>query len=68
MGGTGFFFFLLYLLRYGFSCSPPAAMLSPSQLASLLGRLGRGKRKTLTKAERARRARRLAEARKKRWT
>jgi hypothetical protein len=42
--------------------------LSPSAIASLLGRLGRGKPKTLTKAERARRARSLAVARKKRWS
>lgn len=42
--------------------------LSPSVIASMLGRLGRGKPKTLTKAERARRARSLALARKKRWS
>ena len=35
--------------------------------AQQLGRLGKGKPKTLTKAERKRRAYRLAEARKKRW-
>jgi len=36
-------------------------------LTNQLGRLGKGKPKTLTKAERKRRAERLAEARKKRW-
>lgn len=41
--------------------------MSPSKLASLLGSLGRGKKKTITKAERKRRSARLAEARKKRW-
>jgi len=35
--------------------------------ASLLGRMAKGKKKTLTKEERERRSVRLAEARKKRW-
>jgi len=39
-----------------------------NKAAQELGRLGKGKPKTLTKAERKRRAERLAEARKKRWT
>lgn len=38
-----------------------------NKAAQALGRLGKGKRKTLTKAERKRRAERIAEARKKRW-
>jgi len=38
-----------------------------NKAAQQLGRLGKGKPKTLTKAERKRRAERLAEARKKRW-
>lgn len=41
--------------------------MSPSQLAAALGRLAKGKKKTLTKAERARRRRSLAKARKLRW-
>ena len=36
--------------------------------AQELGRLGKGKPKTLTKAERKRRAERLAKAREKRWS
>jgi hypothetical protein len=38
-----------------------------NKAAQQLGRLARGKQKTLTKAERARRRARLAEARKLRW-
>ena len=38
-----------------------------NKAAQELGRLGRGKPKTLTQAERKRRADRLADARKKRW-
>ena len=38
-----------------------------NKAAQELGRLGKGKPKTLTAAERKRRAVRLAEARKKRW-
>ena len=38
-----------------------------NKAAQELGRLGKGKRKTLTKAERKRRAERLAKAREKRW-
>jgi len=38
-----------------------------NKAAQELGRLGKGKPKTLSKAERKRRAERLAEARKKRW-
>ena len=38
-----------------------------NKAAQELGRLGKGKPKTLTKAERKRRAERLADARKKRW-
>ena len=38
-----------------------------NKAAQELGRLGKGKPKTLTKAERKRRAERLAGARKKRW-
>ena len=38
-----------------------------NKAAQELGRLAKGKPKTLTKAERKRRAERLAEARKKRW-
>ena len=38
-----------------------------NRAAQQLGRMGRGKPKTLTQAERKRRARRLAEARKARW-
>ena len=40
---------------------------TPSQLAAALGRLSKGKKKTLSKAEIARRTKRLAEARKLRW-
>jgi hypothetical protein len=41
---------------------------TPAQkAASALGKLGRGKRKTLTPEQRQRQAERLAEARKKRW-
>jgi len=39
-----------------------------NKAAQALGRLGKGKPKTLTNAERKRRAERLAEARKRRWT
>jgi len=39
-----------------------------SQLAAALGRLSKGKKKTLSKAEIARRTNRLAEARKLRWS
>ena len=39
-----------------------------NKAAQELGRLGKGKPKTLTKAERKRRADRLAKAREKRWT
>lgn len=42
--------------------------MSPSQLAAALGRLAKGKKKTLSKAEIARRTKRLAEARKLRWS
>ena len=38
-----------------------------NKAAQELGRLGKGKPKTLTKAERKRRAERLAKAREKRW-
>ena len=38
-----------------------------NKAAQELGRMGKGKAKTLTQAERKRRARRLAEARKTRW-
>jgi len=38
-----------------------------NKAAQELGRLGKGKPKTLTKAERKRRTVRLADARKKRW-
>jgi hypothetical protein len=38
-----------------------------NKAAQQLGRLGRGKKKTITLAERKRRAERMAEARKKRW-
>ena len=38
-----------------------------NKAAQQLGRLGKGKPKTLTKAERKRRADRLAKAREKRW-
>ena len=38
-----------------------------NKAAQALGRMGKGKAKTLTQAERKRRARRLAEARKARW-
>jgi hypothetical protein len=38
-----------------------------NKAAQALGRMGKGKAKTLTAAERKRRARRLAEARKTRW-
>lgn len=41
--------------------------LSPSQIAALLGHLSKGKPKTLTKAERKRRSKRMAHARKSRW-
>lgn len=42
--------------------------LTPEQIASLLGSLGAGRKKTVSKAESKRRAQRLAEARKKRWS
>lgn len=38
-----------------------------NKAAQELGRMGKGKAKTLTQAERKRRAQRLAEARKHRW-
>jgi hypothetical protein len=38
-----------------------------SEAARALGRLGKGKPKRFTAAERARRKKRLADARKKRW-
>ena len=38
-----------------------------NKAAQALGRMGKGKPKTLTQVERKRRARRLAEARKTRW-
>ena len=38
-----------------------------NKAAQVLGRLGKGKPKTITKAERKRRADRLAKAREKRW-
>ena len=38
-----------------------------NKAAQELGRMGKGKTKTLTQVERKRRARRLAEARKARW-
>jgi hypothetical protein len=38
-----------------------------NKAAQALGRMGKGKPKTLTKAERKRRAERLAKAREKRW-
>lgn len=38
-----------------------------SEAASLLGKLSKGKPKNYSKAERKRRAARLAEARKRRW-
>ena len=41
--------------------------MSVNKAAQALGRMGKGKPKTLTQAERKRRARRLAEARKARW-
>jgi len=41
--------------------------MTPNKAAQELGRLCKGKPKTLTKVERKRRALRLAEARKKRW-
>ncbi len=41
--------------------------MTPKQLASLLGQLGKGKKKTLSKAERKRRARHLALVRPLRW-
>ena len=41
--------------------------MTPSQLAAALGRLSKGKKKTLSKAEIARRTKQLAEARKRRW-
>lgn len=65
-GGGGF---LLY--SKADQCSLHALNLmhmSPSDMASLLGRLAKGKPKNITKAERKRRAARLAEARKKRWS
>jgi len=40
---------------------------SVNKAAQALGRMGKGKAKTLTQAERKRRARRLADARKTRW-
>lgn len=40
---------------------------TPSQPAAALGRLSKGKKKTLSKAEIARRTKQLAEARKRRW-
>ena len=39
----------------------------PNKAAQALGRLGKGKKKTLTNAERKRRAARLAQARALRW-
>lgn len=41
--------------------------MTPSQLASLLGRLGKGKKKTLSQAERQRRRDHLTKIRKLRW-
>lgn len=41
--------------------------MTPSKLGALLGRLGRGKPKTITKAESARRRQSLAKVRKLRW-
>ena len=41
--------------------------MTPSQLASQLGRLARGKPKNYSKAERARRRKHLAKVRKLRW-
>lgn len=41
--------------------------MTPSQLAAALGRLNKGKKKKLSPAERARRRRSLAKARKLRW-
>ena len=38
-----------------------------NKAAQALGRMGKGKAKTLTQAERKRRGKRLAEARKRRW-
>lgn len=43
------------------------SQMTPSQLAAALGRLSKGKKKTLSKAEIARRTKQLAEARKRRW-
>ena len=42
--------------------------MTKSQLDAALGRMSKGKKKTLSKAEIARRTKRLAEARKLRWS
>jgi len=42
-------------------------MMEINKAAQALGRLNKGIKKNLTKAERKRRSQRLAEARKKRW-
>jgi hypothetical protein len=66
--GAGFLFFPLDHATGDRSTQQPAMPLSPSQIAALLGKLNKGKKKKISKAESKRRAAQLAIARKSRWS